>query len=668
MINKFNKCIPIIIVFIITIMTIGYSVLNKELNISGEVNYRPQGDMRITNVKQEDINNATIEYFDFSRKEIKLAYSSSGSAFLKFTVEVTNYSNTEMGILNIDGLDGGIVEGYTLGTKLVGEDNNSKAGMTKEFTITYNSSEVETKSLLLKFDFEEVFTITYKNIVGNYQKEILNSDNLNITLLNPPKDLVITMNGVNIDTYIYDYVTGKLSINNVTGNLVIEPSIPNEPVLSDGMIPVYYDENNKVWKKADAKNENNNWYNYDNQMWANAVTVTATNRSTYVNGNVGITIPMEDINTMWVWIPRYSYTIKSEDGKDYFGKKETGRIDMPTKQLPGEIDVKFIRVNDKDTGNAQYTGDIVNEYFTPPGFTFGTKELSGVWFGKFEAGSINGTIPGDVETDNLLAIRPDIKCWRGIRVSTLELISTGITKPSNIYGFGNNIFDAHATKDSEYALASYITQSKYGKYGNSLYTGENKEVYINSYNGYVTGCSSGTPFAPTSTTCNYKYNDLTNKGPGTGYAGAGASTTGNVYGIYDINGGAFEYAMGVLTLNGIRYSGNSLSYNSGYTGQTMLDNSIFNGRNWLDDKYYDFYISSDPMTACGGKPCKGYSMGETAAWYDDHTGLPRDTYSTWSLRSCYFAREKNGGIFSYDENGGAAGEYLTTFRVILTPQ
>ena len=30
---------------------------------------------------------------------------------------------------------------------------------------------------------------------------------------------------------------------------------------------------------------------------------------------------MNDIETMWVWIPRYSYSIASEDGTNYYGRK-----------------------------------------------------------------------------------------------------------------------------------------------------------------------------------------------------------------------------------------------------------------------------------------------------------------------------------------------------------
>lgn len=74
--------------------------------------------------------------------------------------------------------------------------------------------------------------------------------------------------------------------------------MPNAPVLTSNMIPVYYDATTETWKKADSSNDNSNWYDYDNKIWANAVTVSEANRNTYLNAEVGTEIPMSDINTM----------------------------------------------------------------------------------------------------------------------------------------------------------------------------------------------------------------------------------------------------------------------------------------------------------------------------------------------------------------------------------
>ena len=138
-----------------------------------------------------------------------------------------------------------------------------------------------------------------------------------------------------------------------------DTSNANAPVLASNMIPVYYDETAKVWKKADVKNKTmeNRWYNYENHIWANAVTVKDTNRQTYLNANVGTPISMDDITTMWVWIPRFNAVTPS----NYNGG---------TQALPNAIDVTFVKQNESALD----------------AFTFGTKQLSGFWYGKFEVG------------------------------------------------------------------------------------------------------------------------------------------------------------------------------------------------------------------------------------------------------------------------------------------
>ncbi len=431
------------------------------------------------------------------------------------------------------------------------------------------------------------------------------------------------------------------------------------PVLSDNMIPVVYNEEKGKWVTTTDKD--NQWYNYDKQEWANAITVRENVRSSYQVAGKEVDIE-NDVLQMFVWIPRYSYTIKSEDGVNYYGKKEEGRSDNPSISLPGEIDVKFISTSTKDTGSAQYTGYVPNGWYTPPGFTFGDKELPGIWIGKFETGSVTGASPGDVETDNLVAIKPNITSWRNIRVSTLELVSMGITKAGNIYGFDQSTYDSHAAKDTEWALISYFTQSQYGKYGNSLYTGENKEVYMNNYNMWITGKSSGQGTASSSAEEGFAYNDLIDRGNGQGYAGAGASSTGNITGIYDINGGAWEYTMGVLN----KLSGNTETINSGYSGLLADGNSFTSDREWPSEKYYDLYTTTDTKTACNGAPCKGHALGEVAGWYGDWLDMVSTT-QPWVMRGGYHESATLTGSFAFGRVVGQESSWIS-FRIVLTPQ
>ena len=90
-----------------------------------------------------------------------------------------------------------------------------------------------------------------------------------------------------------------------------DKSNANAPILSENMIPVYYDECDEVWKKADSSNISSlyKWYNYDEKIWANSVTVTSSSRSTYKDASLGTEIKMDDILTMQVWIPRYKYKV-----------------------------------------------------------------------------------------------------------------------------------------------------------------------------------------------------------------------------------------------------------------------------------------------------------------------------------------------------------------------
>ena len=103
----------------------------------------------------------------------------------------------------------------------------------------------------------------------------------------------------------------------------------NTPEMDNNMIAVKHDGYN--WVKTDKEN---GWYNYGMGIWANAITVSSSTREEYLNAPVGTIINMDDIETMWVWIPRYSYTIASENGSSYYGKRGVYLDMTPTHALP----------------------------------------------------------------------------------------------------------------------------------------------------------------------------------------------------------------------------------------------------------------------------------------------------------------------------------------------
>ena len=149
--------------------------------------------------------------------------------------------------------------------------------------------------------FDPTGMVVEATLNSNTTKSITDTNDLKIS---PTTVLTASNTSVTI-TYGGKTVTQAISVIDLSK----DTSGANAPVLTSNMIPVYYDETNAVWRKADSTNKDSSaiWYNYDYKMWANAVTVTETNRNTYLSAKAGAEISMDDINTMWVWIPRYPY-------------------------------------------------------------------------------------------------------------------------------------------------------------------------------------------------------------------------------------------------------------------------------------------------------------------------------------------------------------------------
>ena len=445
-------------------------------------------------------------------------------------------------------------------------------------------------------------------------------------------------NNYSLNLWITDEVDGNYSGQVFSGKLRVEVSQektkPNEPELDDNMIAVRYNGSN--WVKTDI---DNNWYNYDIGQWANAVTVSSSSKDRYLSSPVGTEISMEDIETMWVWIPRYSYTIGSEDGTNYYGKQGDYLDTTPTQALPGEIDIKFIDTNAKDRGTAKYivsSGIQDNSWYTPDAFTFGDEELSGIWVGKFETSSSNPSATyGEGNTTSLNPmIKPNVTSWRSINVSNAFNVSLKMNDEGNKYGFSSDV-DTHMMKNSEWAVVTYLSQSKYGKLGNINFTGSNKEIYQNKSDQYITGCSYGSPSnGNTDYGCQYTYDIDIN--------GTGASTTGTIYGVYDMNGGSLEYVMG--------------NYNDvvGQSGFTSMPES----------KYYDRYTSNNLLIACNNNICLSHGLSEMSGWYNDSQDRIYERYS-WTLKGGSYRGSSESGVFAFSIENGAYSE-RNTFRLIMS--
>ena len=422
---------------------------------------------------------------------------------------------------------------------------------------------------------------------------------------------------------------GKATITYIGKELkTVDTSGANKPVLASNMIPVYYDETSEVWKKADVSNvdTNNPWYSYNSTgeykgRWANAVTVTSTNRTKYLNATPGTVIPMDDINTMWVWIPRFNAVTPS----NYNGG---------TKTKPNAIDVTFVKQNETAID----------------AFTFGTKQLSGFWYGKFETS--HTTLASSTTNNNLgctnetcsnangIIIKPSVKSLRYNNISNFFFASRSMEQAGNSFGFVSTEVDTHMSKNNEWGAAAYLTQSIYGRCTSSTSC---TEIGINNNDSSITGY--GAPAGSNKNVTNGTYNTS---------LGKNASTTGTIYGIYDMSGGADEYVMGVLAdTNGKPRSGGSSSVNSGFTGM-LSKGTTYTGITFPNSKYYNLYT---------GSSYTGHALTETKNWYSDTADFV-NTSGPWFRRGDSYDLGASAGVFHFFNHYGNSGSESSSRLVI----
>ena len=547
------------------------------------------------------------------------------------------------------------------------------------------------------------------------------------------------------------------------------------PELYAGLIPIKYDEDTNVV----IANTSEEWYNYDDFKWANAILIDQSNpdiKNKYINADnsykAGTIVDMADILQMYVWIPRYKYKLFNVEG--------------------AETTAQMIEVEFENIKTAKSNGTSNAQWLTHPAFTFGNNELNGIWVGKFE--------PSNTTSD--IKIIPNVSSLRSQTIGDMFNASRAIETTAK-YGLSTVEVDSRMIKNMEWGAVAYLSQSKYGKYGNPNYTGANKEVYINNSSSYITGSSGGSPNASSSarsyawnvstkvdyvkvsgennqvvtptvtndatypwtltdgvyksttqgiqssttnlifnftlpqmgelsfdwsvssenTSYDYLYYTITKDGKtlsdtgtstkigGTSYGtdessltynnvtkvleagtytvtftyrkdssedrgtdagyvknlnikygatytntkeeffteenGVGASTTGNIYGIYDMSGGAYEYVMG----NMVDSLGDFYSSSSGLTQPKS--------------KYYDSYAygtSSGDYT----RGHLGDATKETQGWNSDIASFVYSSYP-WFVRGGRYYNGSDAGVFYFDSyNGDALSNY--SWRVVLSSE
>ena len=435
----------------------------------------------------------------------------------------------------------------------------------------------------------------------------------------------------------------------------LDTSGANTPDLVQGLIPVMYDGNK--WVKADETNSNETykWYDYNNKLWANAVLVTNTNRSTYQSANAGTTIADSDILAFYVWIPRYKYkvwNISKQAGAEstYAYNAKTEGIDIvfeSGKESTGTISCTYNYNVDSANGGVDLSTTTAEtctgnngDYYTHPAFTFGNDNINGFWVSKFEISSSSPTTTDGGGNVTNLTVRslPNVNSWRNIQVSKISTVIQNMQTSSNIYGLSTSRTntDSHMLTNFEWGAVAYLTNSKYGRCTDGSCT----EVTINNCDTYVTGIGANTVSASSSsTTCTTAANQYN------GTYGKLASTTGNITGVYDMSGGSWEYVMGNIskvTTGYTFYPSNSSFASSWYTTSTAK---------YVTTYAYDETNSTNQTAYNRGR--LGDATAETllsasynGGWYSDNAYFPY-SINAWFYRGGGCNNGSSAGVFYF---------------------
>ena len=467
--------------------------------------------------------------------------------------------------------------------------------------------------------------------------------------------------------------------------------------LDSNMIPVKYTgtTTNAQWTSLanpeDSSNQGN-WYNYNQKQWANAVTVK--DPSKYKSQTR--VVDQSDILGYWVYIPRYAYEVMRRDGTDKpvpaqnflisFEKATTPKRRPATCPEKGKdyrtecgLDRRYIKGQPSNQGT----------WATHPAFTFGTKELNGIWIAKFET---TGTTAQPTVLPNEAHISGYYSGMKYEIGNFYSLSKTlGINDPQNVGGGDftttqNNHhlarLSSHMVNNNDWGAATYLSASRYGAGYNGVQINSSAAEHTTYGDTYsITGCG---PWKNGNTDSYGNSNDswITHKGISVGALdtqqacstdnpqrayngtlGQLASTTNNPTGIYDMSGGGWEYTAASYTTN-LNESGVSDKYGDSFGIKA-------------NSPYVNTYNFSSPnsctFATCGGQALYETNNGSDGGLYQWNGNRMHfvDFSYPWFKRGGNYGSGSNAGLFyAYYGNGYAVnyGHYYGySFRVALAP-
>jgi hypothetical protein len=245
-------------------------------------------------------------------------------------------------------------------------------------------------------------------------------------------------------------------------------------------------------------------------------------------------------------------------------------------------------------------------------------------------------------------------------------ISRALTETGNIYGLSSSNADSHLMKNSEWGAVAYLSQSKYGLNGTNIainnvsLNNSTETIYA------VTGCASTAENAynagtVTTTIADLKDGNTANVATWTQVAGTKASSTGTIYGIYDLSGGLWERTASYVANDNVNlsYFGNSLisETNRKYV---MAYTSAESGTN--TDEASKANYSANKVIGDAVKETSTAGVGSTS-WYSDYSYFAGYA-SPFFLRGGYWYYGSSAGLFSFSRTDGTSN-YGSGFRSVL---
>ena len=374
------------------------------------------------------------------------------------------------------------------------------------YNVDYNPQQAENPTFDVSYEKigENKWRVTISNIQydGYINKWYVKYQEDGADYWNTTEDMSFVVN----KSWIYNMTIENGDVKSASKAIFVNDV--NEPELSEGMIPIKWDESQSNW--IICSENDSEWYNYIDQAsgvdgtskWANvmlsdgkyyaqnSINIDTTNKQV---ATVGQVVEKADLGSMFVWIPRYAYSIESGYHSNEAGKINISFLEGTEKYNTGD-EICYTSQGAIETvqlSNESGQGNW-NEH---PAFTYGDDIISGIWVAKFQASSSNPSSSyggGDV-TNLKVKVLPGVTSWRYISIgnSYTNCINLNSTSNASYYGINTDDtrIDPHLLKNSEWGAVAYLTQSSYGRNQN--------EVTINNSSSYITGSAGNSVSAGT---------------------------------------------------------------------------------------------------------------------------------------------------------------------------